>query len=294
MRHGYSNLLGEYVAAEQIAYSDCKAFQVVCPACREPVFKVARDGEIALHYLAHYAAQKSFAADCELRVGSLNSGDVERHNAASRGQRLAYFLGVLRTAVSALFYPGGYKAASAVQAELNQSKALVEFRKAAFFGMHTCRDVFLDQFLVHADCYIEEGITSDDPVWKSGFSMAVQVRIAKDMFASLLTVAGKENCLWLWNHAYHFFLYRLYGARQAGIQTPISAEMEGYLRQLCRSSYTEGRGIIRRMANTPMYPPAVKEPGFPMNLKVLAEITHEMTGCLIRLPYFDLLREAKP
>lgn len=28
-------------------------------------------------------------------------------------------------------------------------------------------------------------------------------------------------------------------------------------------------------------------------MKVFSEISHEMTGCLIRLPYFDLLRESK-
>lgn len=96
MKLGYSNLLGEYLNAVDIGYPDCKGFQVVCPACREPVFKVLRSGEMDLHYLTHYAAQKSFAADCELRVGGIGKGDFERHNAASRGQRLAYFLGVLR------------------------------------------------------------------------------------------------------------------------------------------------------------------------------------------------------
>lgn len=293
MKTGYSNLLGEYLKAEDLEYPDCKGFQVVCPVCREPVFKVLRSGELALHYLAHYAAQKSFAADCELRVGSLNSVAAEKHNAASRGQRLAYFLKVLRKAVSELYYSGGEKEASAAQAEVNHSKALVGLRKAAFFAMQTGRDLFLEQFLIYADSYIEEGLSSDDPVWKTGFSMAVQVRIAKDMLASLLTSTGKENFLWLWNHAYQFFLYRQYLARQAGTQPPIFAEMEGYLRQLLQSSHAEGRNLIRRMANIPMYPPHVREPGTRMNIKVLAEISHEMIGSLIRLPYFDLLREAK-
>ena len=42
MKLGYSLLLGEHIEAEWIEYTDCKVFQIVCPNCKEPIFKVFR------------------------------------------------------------------------------------------------------------------------------------------------------------------------------------------------------------------------------------------------------------
>lgn len=293
MKTGYANLLGEYIDAAHIDYADCKSFQIVCPNCKEPIFKVQRVGELALHYLSHYAAAKAFATDCELRVGGLEQRQLEQHNHASREQRLKLFLGVLRHTVTAQFYRAGKDKVPVMQRLLNRSKAVTWLREGAFQNMAQHGSQFLDDFEECAKAYIDEGIGENDPVWNTGFAMSVQVRIAKDMMASLMTGAGRENFYWLWNHAYVFLESRLEGMRLAGTQTPRFALIEQHLARLPQCSRTEGMQRLAEMANTPMYPPEVAEPGFKMLLKVMAEIQHEMVGCLIRLPYFELLREAR-
>lgn len=292
MKTGYSILLGEYIEAAHIDYADCKGFQIVCPNCKEPIFKVEREGELALHYLSHYAAAKAFATDCELRVSGLDSLKLEQHNHASREQRLKLFLGVLRRVVTDQFYSTGKEKVPSMQRLLNRSKAVTWMREAVFSAMRSHRDAFLNDFEKYAETYIGEGVGDNDPVWKTGFAMSVQVRIAKDMMASLMTGAGRENFYWLWNHAYAFLETRLEGGRRIGIQTPPIAAIESHLARLPYCSKAEGMARIAEMANTPMYPPEVEEPGFKMLLKVFAEIQHEMVGCLIRLPYFEMLREA--
>lgn len=45
MNLGYSILLGETLAALNLQYRDCERFQVVCPHCHEPIFKVRRGAD---------------------------------------------------------------------------------------------------------------------------------------------------------------------------------------------------------------------------------------------------------
>ena len=92
MKLGYSNLLGEYAAASELEYRDCEKFQIVCPQCREPLFKVLRDiDETPTHYLSHYAAARAYASDCEMRVSAISTGAMEEHGRSSRNQRLERF-----------------------------------------------------------------------------------------------------------------------------------------------------------------------------------------------------------
>mgnify|MGYP000085431440 CR=1 FL=1 len=97
MKIGYSILLGEYIDAQAINYTDCKSFQIVCPICREPIFKVERkDPPPILHYLSHYEKSKAFVSDCELRVKGISDNEKKAENNLARGQKLEYFLSVLK------------------------------------------------------------------------------------------------------------------------------------------------------------------------------------------------------
>lgn len=42
MKIGYSILLGEILAANDLDYDDCRRLEVVCTHCQQPVFKVHR------------------------------------------------------------------------------------------------------------------------------------------------------------------------------------------------------------------------------------------------------------
>ncbi|PIB95203.1 hypothetical protein CSW60_21850 [Caulobacter sp. X] len=89
VKHGYSNILGELVLADVLDYGDCEDFQIVCPNCREPLFKRIRS---ETHYFAHYQESKSLHSECELRVRNFTASDIDAKTAFARDQRLRYFL----------------------------------------------------------------------------------------------------------------------------------------------------------------------------------------------------------
>jgi hypothetical protein len=104
MKFGKSLLLGELLKADDVDHPDVSdnRFWIVCPACSEAVFKVVRNAESdkpALHYFSHYEASKSYASDCELRVGSITQHDVDRLAIQSRAQKLQYFIASLQRAI---------------------------------------------------------------------------------------------------------------------------------------------------------------------------------------------------
>ena len=101
MQFAYSILLRELVGAGEVEPGDCETFQLVCPACREPVFKKTRartDGGIS-HFLSHYRAETPDEKDCELRVDAISRDQAERFSMPGRGQTMDGFMSVLRDAI---------------------------------------------------------------------------------------------------------------------------------------------------------------------------------------------------
>jgi hypothetical protein len=123
MNSGYSLLLGEHIDACDLNYRDCEPFQIVCPACKEPLFKAKRTsdgGEI--HYLSHYTTDNSYSGDCELRVASHTKTAYANESKIARDQRLSFFTGVLQEMISQHeMYKNGITTS---QKLLNKSKAL--------------------------------------------------------------------------------------------------------------------------------------------------------------------------
>ncbi len=136
MKTGYSLLLGEYIDAEKVNYLDCKLFQIVCPNCKEPIFKVDRElVSTPVEYLSHYNRDKGYVAECELRVNSLSREEIATSNNLSRGQRLEYFLSVLQETISTTLYPQDETSQTKVNKLLNRvakSKSLKHYRELMF------------------------------------------------------------------------------------------------------------------------------------------------------------------
>lgn len=117
MKIGYSNLLRHLIDAPEIEHDECESLQIVCPECREPVFKTERTRETAQqHFLSHYGADKAMVAQCELRVGALSAGATSASAAEGRGQNLSLFLRMLRQMVEET--SGRYMARSATAQRL--------------------------------------------------------------------------------------------------------------------------------------------------------------------------------
>jgi hypothetical protein len=100
MNDAYSIFLSSYYKAQEIDYENIAQLQMVCPCCREPVFKVARQSETgSIAYFSHHKVQAAISAECERRVAGLSVEQKEAVNAASRGQSLALFRSVVTGAL---------------------------------------------------------------------------------------------------------------------------------------------------------------------------------------------------
>lgn len=287
MKIGYSNLLGEHVQAELIHHKDCEPFQVVCPACREPVFKVERNEESdGIHYLSHYAAAKSFHTDCELRVSALPAELISQDNKTSRDQRLRYFLQVLRDMVAEdKIYSNSPQQS---QRLLNRSKA-ISFLRLQHYEM--ARKLSWSQAaFAEAVTGYRDDLASQGAFLKTTFAAAVQERVAFDMWNSLLSANGRLNYEFLFNHGYVQLLSRLEVAKDGGRAVPPDQlRMYRSLANLVNASKKGGMQILGEMAQVEVGPPFALE-GMTLLGKAMSEVMHEMVGTLIGLPYFDVLK----
>ena len=199
MKLGYSMLLGELIEAGGVEYGDCQGFQIVCPSCKEPVFKVHRH-EQGIHYLSHYEKAKAYEAECELRVNSISTRDIEATNATSRGQSLQYFLSVLRVWT--------IKRLGFVEKE---EKLIKKVMSAP--GPQMMRDKVLDFFKgieAEGERSFESFIDAPRKVWEprtsgeiwTGFALQTQRRIVKDICIHLISPNGQGNFAFIWAAAY--------------------------------------------------------------------------------------------
>lgn len=291
MKTGYSILLGEYVDAEVLEYRDCEPFQIVCPVCSEPLFKVARaKDEGATEYLSHYRRADAYDANCELRVDASASSDRERHNTQSRNQKLEYFLGVFRSALEedpAMSYPNGLEKG---QKQLNKSKALGVIRESHRATAKKAEDFSnYGMFKETVDFYIKEaGGIGEIPI--TGFSIATQSRIAFDLMKLLLTEKSTRNYHALFNHSAIFLLHRcaMPNPASSAVDAEIVSSIAAYLSGLIQRGTRAGMEILQEMMQRPVYNHE-PEPSNYLN-KLGAEVAHEMIGTLVRLPYFSLLK----
>lgn len=100
MKDAYSNLLSSFHKAAELEYDDTTNLQMVCPCCREPVFKVRRNVDHdEVDYFSHYKAQIAIAAECERRVGAISDADKQSRNATAWNQSLALFRSVVQAAL---------------------------------------------------------------------------------------------------------------------------------------------------------------------------------------------------
>lgn len=291
MKTGYSILLGEFVNATSLAHRDCEPFQIVCPACREPLFKVERATHAEkIDYLSHYQKTSSYVADCELRVAS-SASEQGKHNQDSRNQKLTYFLAVFSKALESDPYVTYSKGLENSHSLINRSKAWRFFREQCFSA---AREMAVEaNFREYAEFYISEAFgKSGFPV--TGFSVETQVRIACDMMKLLSTAPARPNYDKLFNHAAIHLIQRMSNPSEtaAAADVKVMNNVLRFIGVLIQSGERAGMDALREMAATPIYPPFVERPSNYI-LKVASEIGHEIIGTLLRLPYFEILKARK-
>lgn len=295
MHLGYSALLGEHIQAQAVSYDDCRSFQIVCPACREPVFKVMREVPSPIHYLSHYAADEAYAADCELRVRSMAAREIDTADTASRGQRLKLFLEVLRETVLSSQYEAGdpRQRAEDLARRFRESKGLRRYRQMLFEHAH---DSFRTVTFADAEDLLDDYVTdfsssgADFPM--TGFAIDVQKRIAWDLWTHVLSRVAQGNYYFLLSHASVHLLARIdAAARSRSLFFHEHAIARGLLK-LIDAEPREADIIIDELTSVRVEPPHSIEVSDAFT-KMSAELTHEALGILLRLPYFEVLKAAR-
>jgi hypothetical protein len=293
MKTGYSMLLGEYINSEAISYTDCKSFQIVCPICREPIFKVERNQPPpTLHYLSHFEASKAFSTDCELRVKGISDQEKERDNGLSRGQKLEYFLSILREEILKREF------GTSPQNVENIRREILRWMDAP--GVQLFRDLFYkhqlsnnemnapDNLSILFDEYVKdiENAGGDFPI--TGFVIATQKRIATDMWLHLLSAKAMENFSFLFCAAFGLLSERIALASKQRSLHQFEQDFMGALGQLVRVGRQKAEAIVDALISTPIAPPyAISESTYLS--KITSDICFEMLGILLRLPYFEML-----
>lgn len=290
MRYGHSLLLSETIDAARLAYPDCAAMQIVCPICREPVFKAVRERPTETHYLAHYAAAAAYAAECEMRVGRLDPREIEQQNIVSRGQKLRIFLRVLQQAIKRRDYgKNDPRKVDTILRLLGRSKPI----SVLYLECVKDRLAAIDEamFQETAEHYVNHDM---HPGWRTGFALATQRRIAWDVWRTLQTPPEETNRRFLWLHGYAFLLARMQNALDHGVIDEPLKVLRNYAERLIQAGRARGMDLLAEMGQAAA-PQGFAEPGSTYLRKLLAEITHETIGCLVRLDYFDILRaESRP
>ena len=200
MDKGYSNLLTEILPAIDIDYEDTADLQIVCPACREPIYKAVRKGSPAVHYLAHYEASRSAVAECELRVGSMGEATIATQNQDARRQTLEYFLAVFEEMLKETLERAYRPAHPATLMALGRHKTFAVFREIA-------KDAMLRKFSPATLARVAEasfGNKGRDVLTPKAKHLGArrQAVISADIMQTLLGGASKRNFNLLFNSAW--------------------------------------------------------------------------------------------
>ena len=285
MKRGYSLLLSEYIDANNLEYKDCQYFQVVCPACHEPVFKVMRDTPASsLHYLSHYQSSQSLDTDCELRVKGMSQDKIDETNTASREQKLRLFLSVLQRAVlTTVWEHANRRDIRGRIRKMQKRRSLAEFRDRFLASIK--RGAVLDDFTDNCDFYYRE-----QGKGQTAYMQATQVRIARDVLEHLISSNARSSFDFLFNSSVLYLAARLESSYKSGQLEEQPKRLLDFVSVLGSGSETRIREAIRAMTEETTYPPFSIEP-MPYLQKFAGEVSHEMIGALLRLPYFDILKE---
>jgi len=293
MRLGYSILLGEMIDAAQLEYRDCEHFQVVCPQCQEPVFKVHREGGKETHYLAHYAAKAAYQDTCERRAARYTPAELEAANHIARNQRLQYFLDKLRHVLAQS--PIYARDADVVHRRLNKAPGVAEFRDLVWQNIRAHRH---ETFETAADDYLYNLEVAGWGI-STTFSKARQRQIAGDMWAMLTSAPGRAGFDYLCNHAILRETGNVAGSarQETGVLRYAMETQFNYINGLMTLKKPKVLRLLGEMAVTRMPAGLNKVRGVEDDedstylSRLFGNTVIEMIGTLMTLPYFELLRQ---
>ena len=150
----------------------------------------------------------------------------------------------------------------------------IDFKEFASFANDYVRDV---------EAVSEEGFP------KTAFSLTTHFQIAFDLLQVFLTPKGERNLTFSFYHAYSILTDRIGRATEVRELFDYEKQMISGMMRIFQVPKLKGREILADFEETMVYPPHVVE---PINLlqKMGSEISHEMIGTLIQMPWFEILQ----
>ncbi len=212
-----------------------------------------------------------------------------------------HFLSVLRDTIIESEYkdspprghsPRGHQT-KAFLTMLNRSKALAELRDIAFHHSATAfKDASNEELNEIFNSYIDDITMNGGEGFKTQLPIDTNKKIASDIWRQLLTAEAKLSYEFLFNHGFAVLMTRLENAKEIRDIFEWEEYMYTHMRKLIKANTNEASKLINNLKIYTLDPPYTL---YPSNLfaKMLSEITHEMLGCLLRLPYSDILKKQK-
>jgi hypothetical protein len=299
MKLAESLILQELVRAEGVVYEDVarNRFWIVCPVCKEAVFKVIRHADSekqSLHYFSHYEASKAYVTDCELRVGRITERDVEARAIQSRAQKLKYFIASLQDAIHREFrdfIQPDDRIAKTHFHSLTRSHTLAVYRNAQYHHFRKLVHKMTDhEIFLSFDYNIATMRDEERRQLATAFSMETQKRIALDLVKHLTTAQARPTFDCLFDHAFTCLAIRLESNVEHNRVIGCERELLEVLHKLPHTSRRKGLLMLKALQETDHTQLFGKRGDALDTLDQF--VLGEMLKILIRLPYLDILRKS--
>ena len=305
MKYGKSLLLGELISATEVDYEDVREnrFWIVCPVCNEAIFKVVRQTEHsdvedpATHYFSHYEASRSYATDCELRVGRMTDDDLHTIAVESREQKLKYFIATLQDAIHQHFLNSGSAATEWFGdghfRQLRRSGTLAWYRNHHYrIFEKRMRGISDEEILATFDFSIQTLGEDEKEQLTSNLSINTQKRIALDLLKHLSTPKARPAFDYLFDHAYTWLTARLESNIYFDKVTGIEKDLLPVLNRLPNTSRHKVQQLLADLART-NHSHILGQPYDALDTLELS-LRSQMLLILVSLPYLDILRQSLP
>lgn len=291
MKTAFSLLLQEYVNPVELDYEDCRAFQIVCPVCKEPVFKVSRRiADKATDYFSHYRKDETLNEQCELRVRRIATERIEETRSESRNQKLRLFLKVFQDIV----WENEYNEISIKKAkqrffQLSRSRVFSTLSQPI---LRWYRNVAKDKNEIFGlfDETLENLYKNLDD-FRSNFALNLQMDFAYDFFQHLLAGHSKANFFFLLDHGYILLLEKL---ERKNKNSELPSWEQAMLDYLCRFLKTQNEkkrmSIMNRMGEYKMISPYTHQEA-DLFIMFGSQLSYHAFGILLRIPYLEILRK---
>lgn len=193
MKIGYSNILRSLVPAPELTCEEVGDLIIVCPECREPVFKVERSASTGtMHYLSHYQRTKAQVAECELRVARLAHAEITASATSGHADNMAYLLSCFREILDDAVQRSGIDVPEKRIQQIMRNPLVQEAMRDIKKRQQIDNDSMTEMIAASANVYLDPNHHDLFIRTDRRFNVARQTSIALDMQETLLTDQAKS------------------------------------------------------------------------------------------------------